>query len=132
DSAAFPLVDAIANYVYDRAAGRENADAAFDEALANVARRREEGAQRVDADRANRASREWLLTRPTAAYAGAYENAEYGRVEVSASGDTLTVRNGALHSIAEPFTRPDSIRVELIPFSGMPILFLGDGPSPEA
>lgn len=131
-SAAFPLVDAIANYVYDRTAGREDADTAFDEALANVARRREQGAERVHADRANRASREWLLTRPKAAYAGVYENAEYGRIEVSVSGDTLTVRNGVLHAIAEPFTQPDSIRVELIPFTGMPIMFLGDGPAPEA
>mgnify|MGYP001315923541 CR=1 FL=1 len=131
-SAAFPLPDAVANYIYDRTAGRDDADARLDAAIEAMVRARDEGIQRVEADRANRASREWTLTRPRAAYAGAYENDRFGRIEVSAEGETLNVRFGVLRSVAEPFTRPDSIRVELVPYSGSVMLFAGDGDTPEA
>lgn len=131
-SAAFQLPDAIANYVYDRTAARDDAGARLDAAIEAMVRERDEGIQRFEADRANRAARQWTLTRPRAAYAGAYENDRFGRIEVSAEGETLTVRNGVLRSVAEPFTRPDSIRVELVPYSGTAMLFAGDGATPEA
>jgi hypothetical protein len=34
--------------------------------------------------------------------------------------------------MAEPFTRPDSIRLELVPGMGIAALFRGEGPVPEA
>src|SRR5690606_36484694 len=35
------------------------------------------------------------------------------------------------HAVAEPFTQPNSIRVELIPGQGEPILFTGHGDQPD-
>ncbi len=132
DTASFTLVDAIASYVYDLTGGRDDAATRYDEALAGLVRRRDEGIQRSQADRANRAGREWQLTRPKPAYAGAYENPEWGRVEIAATETELAMRYGVLHAVAEPFTRPDSIRVELVPGMGIPVLFTGEGPAPDA
>lgn len=131
-SAAFPLVDAIANYIYDRTGGRADADSRLDAAIDAMVRGRDEGIQRIESDRANRAGRQWTLTRPRAAYAGAYESGRFGRIEIAAEGEALHVRFGVLRSVAEPFTRPDSIRVELVPYSGTVMLFAGEGAVPEA
>jgi hypothetical protein len=87
---------------------------------------------RAAADRAARGEREWLLTRPIGAYAGVYENETWGRIEVESSASGLAVSYGVLHAAAEPFTRPDSIRLELVPGMGVPMLFVGEGPSPQA
>lgn len=123
---------AIANYVYDRTGGYADAETRFNTALADVAARRDQIAERIAADRANRAARPWTLTRPRAAYAGAYENDAWGRIEVAADGDALNLRFGVLRATAEPFTRPDSLRVEFVPGSGAVVDFGGDEPIPAA
>ena len=125
------LTDALANYVYDRTLGAADADQRFDEALANVVARKDRLAAAISADRANRASRPWTLSRAPSAYAGAYESDAWGRIEVAVQGARFEIRHGALHSTAEPFTQPDSIRVELVPGRGEPIHFEGDGVRPS-
>jgi CubicO group peptidase (beta-lactamase class C family) len=132
DSVTADMVDAIANLIYDRTAGRSDAQARFDAALDDVVADRDRQIARAAADRAARAEREWLLTRPIDAYAGVYENQTWGRIEVEASASGLAVSYGVLHAVAEPFTRPDSIRLELVPGMGVPMLFIGEGPSPQA
>lgn len=123
--------DAVANFIYDRVLGAEDAAQRFDAALADGVTRRTRSVTAITTDRANRASRQWTLTRPRDAYAGAYESPAWGRIDVTAEGDTLRVRYGALQATAEPFTQPNSIRVELVPGQGEPLLFEGDGEQPS-
>lgn len=125
------LTDAIANYIYDRTGGADDAQQRFDEALANVAARRDRMAAAISTDRANRATRTWTLTRARTAYAGAYESEAWGRIEVAAQGERLHLRQGALQALAEPFTQPDSVRVEFVPGRGEPIQFEGGGERPD-
>lgn len=130
NTVASQLTDAVANFVYDRTAGRADAQSAFDAKINELIRRRDQFFERVRADRANRAGRAWTLTRPRAAYAGAYENERFGRIEISAAGEALDVAFGVMHARAEPFTAPDSIRVELLPLSGEPMVFEGPESGP--
>jgi CubicO group peptidase (beta-lactamase class C family) len=133
DSGVSPVfTDAVANFVYDRSAGRDDAVSAFDAKLEALVQRRDQLFQRITANRAERAARPWTLTRAKQAYAGAYENRQFGRMEITADGDHLNVSYGVLHSTTEPFTQPDSIRVELLPNSGEAIVFQGDGAQPNA
>lgn len=133
DSALSPVfTDAVANFVYDRSAGRADAVSAFDAKLDAMLQRRDQLFQRITENRAERAQRTWTLSRPKPAYAGAYENERFGRMEVNTSGDRLDVSFGVLHSAAEPFTATDTIRVELLPNSGEPITFQGAGSQPES
>jgi CubicO group peptidase (beta-lactamase class C family) len=127
----FGLIHALANYVYDKT-GYQDADARFASALEGAASQRANLIPRLAADRANRAARAWTLTRPRPAYAGAYENEAFGRIEIAAEGEILTLRFGVLRAAAEPFTRPDSLRVEFVPGMGSAIAFEGEDAAPAA
>lgn len=124
------ITDAVANFVHDRMLGAADAAQVFDAALVAGADRRTRAIAAITGDRANRASRSWTLTRPREAYAGVYESDAWGRIEVTAQGEALHVRFGVLQSVAEPFTQPNSIRVELVPGQGEPILFEGEDGQP--
>jgi CubicO group peptidase (beta-lactamase class C family) len=122
--------DIVANFVYDRTAGRADATSTFDAKLDELVARRDQLHERIRVDRASRASRVWTLTRARSTYAGAYENERLGRIDVAPDGEGFDVRFGVLRSRAEPFTQPDSIRVELVPLSGEPIAFEGPSAAP--
>ena len=124
------LTDAVANYVYDRTAGRKDALTAFNMKIEDLIARRDRYYARVTLERTERAKRVWNLTRPSSDYAGSYENEKYGRIEIVAEGIGLRVNYGVMHAIAEPFTEPDTMYVELMPSSGEPITF--EGPSLSA
>lgn len=117
------IVDAIANYVYDRSANRTDADAKFDEKIAAVVALVERSKSRIAADRTTRASRPWALTRPHADYAGRYMSDALGTMDIVVSGQEIEVRAGIMHASATAFTEPDSIRVELTPGQGWVITF---------
>ena len=126
------IVNHVANYLYDRFASAPDADAVFERGVAEVIERRDTMGPRLLEMAAGRAARPWLLSRPMAAHAGRYANDDYGTMEIVPSGDALEVRFGVLHAVATPFTRPDSIRVELEPGAGRSIQFAGDGPTPDS
>ncbi len=121
--AGFRLADLLANYIYDRLAGRDDAETAYKEALAALVARMAGIEGRARANAAEREARGWTLTRPRADYAGTYENELFGVFEIAADGETFDVSIGNLHSRAEPYTGPDQIRVELVPGNGEPIAF---------
>ncbi|MGZ5986795.1 MAG: serine hydrolase domain-containing protein [Caulobacteraceae bacterium] len=125
---AFWMVDALANYIYDRTAGRADAASRYDEAL----RRVDAGRTRLAKQIAERASRPSMLSRPPEAYAGVYENDQWGRIVVTADGRALKARYGVMHATAEPYTMKDSVRIELAPGSGDVVVFQGDGAAPDA
>ncbi len=129
---AAPVVDAIANYVYDRARDRDEAMRRYEAALTQIVARRDQMVAAISRDRANRAKRPWRLKRPRDAYAGVYESDIFGRVDVTLEGEDIHLRCGVLHSVAEPYTQPESIRVEITPGSGSVVQFEGSGAEPDA
>lgn len=65
-------------------------------------------------------------------YAGVYENADWGRIEVTAEDRTLRVTCGALRALAEPLDEPDAVWVELEPGEGTVLQFEGSGDEPDS
>jgi CubicO group peptidase (beta-lactamase class C family) len=117
------LIEAVATYVYDRLANHPAATATLAAAVAAIVERHAQSRARIAIERTARAARPWTLTRPRAAYAGRYTHAQFGTIAVAAEGDTLHVRHGILRAVAEPFTKPESIRVELVPGRGETMIF---------
>ena len=124
EDAGFLFVDIAAAYVYDwfadgpAAAGR-NADQA-------IARLAEQAAHQIEARKAAlaaRAARPWRLSLPPAAYRGRFCNTDYGTLMLGGSGSALEAKMGLLRATAEPFTAPDSARVELVPGQGEVLQF---------
>ncbi len=129
---AFPIVDAIANYVYDHAIDRDEAARRFDDALKGTATKARQTTVARAADRTKRAKRPWTLTQPREAYVGSYESDVFGSVDVNLDGDAMHLRCGVLHCVAEPFTQPNSVRVEITPGSGSVAQFQLIGGKPIA
>lgn len=124
-----PLIDAIADFVYDRTAGRTDARSTFNARVMSLVTDRDRYAERIAADRARRAAREWKLPRGFAGYAGRYRDEAFGDIEIHASAKGLDVAFGVMHAAAEPGAEADVIRVELVPGSGERISFV-DSPQP--
>ncbi|MBU1348229.1 MAG: serine hydrolase [Alphaproteobacteria bacterium] len=126
DAFAGDLADLVANYAYDWFAGLPDIEAVYDGKLADLAltrdRRRTGLAQSLEA----RAQRPRTLSLPNAAYSGDYVSQAYGTLTVREAGDRLEAAIGVQHALAENFTAPESLRVELTPFSGEVIVFTLD------
>ena len=106
--------DAVAERTLEGAAALRSG---FDRYLAHGAR-----------EAAQRAERTWQLSLPAAAYAGTYADPDSGTLVVEHDPEAgLAVRFGRLQSAAEPFTDPESARVELIPGRGEGIRFELEG-----
>jgi CubicO group peptidase (beta-lactamase class C family) len=124
----FLFVDVAAAYVYDwHLLGRDAADRNAAEAVARLETLATKQAHTKAADLARRRARTWRLSLPPAAYRGRYCNDDLGTLTIAGRGDALEARIGVLHAIAEPFTDPDSARVELVPNSGQALLFVTAG-----
>lgn len=119
----FFYADILAVWIYDRLAGKTGGAADSDAVLADLEARRDGMKASLLKGRAERAGRQFMLTRPESAYAGIYENDLYGTVEVENDAAGLTVRNGNLMSLAEPYPRQDALRVEMVPGRGETIRF---------
>jgi CubicO group peptidase (beta-lactamase class C family) len=124
EGAGYLLVDIAAAYAYrwfqaGPEAARREADERVEQLIAQAQRRR----QGIADDRTRRASRPWRLSLPRAAYSGRYCNADYGTLTIASDEERMAVRMGAIDTLAEPFTEPDSIRLELIPGEGRPYQF---------
>lgn len=112
-------------YIYDYFGDRENLDEFYSDRLNDLGDKIENIYQRIRESRAERAKRTWELELPFADYAGDYHHDYLGTIQVrNPEENDLTVKFGNLHSPpAEPFPRPNSIRVELIPGSGNVLQF---------
>lgn len=127
DLVAGELVDLVANYVYDRFAGRPDLEAHYDNELAALLARRDKRLKGLAASRAERAARPWSLQRPINAYVGAYENSAMGRIDIAEKDGRMVVKAGVMSSLADAATDPESVRVELIPHTGRTIRFEAPG-----
>ncbi|HEX7153770.1 MAG TPA: DUF3471 domain-containing protein [Thermoanaerobaculia bacterium] len=63
------------------------------------------------------------LTKAAPSYAGTFENELYGTLTLRAEGDKLRAAMGRLSAELEPYTEPETARVELIPGTGEVLRF---------
>jgi CubicO group peptidase (beta-lactamase class C family) len=129
---ALGVINAIANYVYDRTGGYADAEQRLQAALDSAVTGYQAASRRIVADHASRANLPLALARPRAAYAGRYVHPQWGHIDVDVAGDTLSVTCGALRATAEPHGKPDALWVELEPGEGNILEFEGDGAAPAA
>lgn len=127
DLLAGDLVDLVANYAYDRFAGRPDLEAHYENELAVLTARRDRRLKGLAGSRAERAARPWSLRLPTKAYVGVYRNPAMGRLAVVEQGGRMVIRAGVMASPAEPASEPESVRVELIPVTGQTVRFEAPG-----
>lgn len=125
DLFAGDLADVVANYVYDRLAGRPDLGAAYDIELATLVDRRDRKRAAVATARAERSARPWRLSRSMASYVGTYVNPAMGSLSITTAEGQMTVSIGVLSAIAEAYIDPESVRVELVPFQGDVVTFKG-------
>ena len=72
----------------------------------------------------NMSQRKWQLSLAKSAYQGSYQHPEFGQININHNDqDQLVVSWGQTHSVATAFTKPETMRVELIPNSGEIIAF---------
>jgi CubicO group peptidase (beta-lactamase class C family) len=123
DAFAGELADLVANYAYDWFAGMPDVDAVYDGKLGELVVRRDRRREGLAGNLAARAQRPRTLSRTNAAYVGDYVNAAYGTLSVREDGDGLRLSIGVQSAMAENFTDPESLRVELTPYSGQIVVF---------
>ena len=123
DLLAGSFSDAVANFVYERSAGRAQAHANFNAKLDQLIEMKSKFHTHIAADQAKRRARAWTLTSPISAYAGRYENQDFGRMEITVEAQALRVQFGALSALATQAVEPNAIRVELVPNTGESIEF---------
>ncbi|MBU1538514.1 MAG: beta-lactamase family protein [Alphaproteobacteria bacterium] len=131
DVLAGGLADVVANYVYDWRAARPDLEAFYDAAVAGLVDRRDQGRAAIARQQAERAARPSMLSRPLSVYAGTYESPQLGTVRVAERDGAMIVSMGVMEAVAESFTQPETVRVELAPMQGQVIQFGGDGEAPD-
>jgi len=125
---ALPLIDFIAASIYDRLLDKPEAGAAYDRGLAELKTALDHGRARYAAAVQERAKRPWMLRHPNAAYAGVYENPDWGTLRIEQRDGKLVASLAHLSSVLEAFTQPETARIELVPGNGDVLRFtFGDG-----
>lgn len=109
------LADMLAAYAYDWWLQTENLEVDYTRQLQETLTAYENRKQRIVAEAAQRAKREWQLTKPFTDYAGKYRNDLLGTIEIVAKEKALAVRMGFMNTVATPFTEKDTIRVVMAP-----------------
>jgi CubicO group peptidase (beta-lactamase class C family) len=109
------LADMLAAYGYDWWLQTENLEADYAKQLQETFTRFENLRQGIAAEAAQRAKRQWQLTKPFADYAGKYRNDLLGTMEIVAKENALAVRLGSMNTVATPYTEKDTIRVVMLP-----------------
>jgi CubicO group peptidase (beta-lactamase class C family) len=117
------VADLVAAYIYDRVMKKPDLEAKYVARSAEMRKLNDEQWQRIAADVEKRSKRAPTLTRDPAAYVGIYENPQYGKLSIVKDGNVLRATIGQLSARLEPFTAPDTARVELIPGSGQVVKF---------
>lgn len=94
-------------------------DAALDDLVTRLPMFRE----RMHSELAKRAAREWTLARPLDRYTGTFVSPLYGTITITETSGQLRVSAGNLACTAEPYTKAECARVELVPGTGRVIGF---------
>ena len=122
------VVNTLATYAYDWWLQKENKfDSIYQARWKALLNWHEASLRARAADLENRAKRVSQLSKPIDAYTGSFYNDAYGKIRVQKEGHDLVVSMGNMKCISTPYTRPETVRVELIPGTGEPLTFK-DGP----
>ena len=121
--------DLIANYAYDLMLGKEGADETAQKSLDTWTKRKAGLEGQIKGRRAKQATRTRQLSMENAAYVGTYTNDLVGAITVSETSEgNLKLSFGNMVAEAENFTKPETVRIELVPGSGKIVQFkLDDG-----
>src|ERR1043165_2170671 len=111
------LADKIDSGIYDRLLGKPMP------AVAELKETFDKRKKALIEEIGKRAQRTWTLKHPNAAYVGRYENPRFGTIAIEERGGKLYATLAKLHSVLEPFTEPETARVELVPGGGEVLLF---------
>ena len=109
------LADMLAAYAYDWWLRTENFEADYEKQVQDTVKAYESRKQGIATEAAQRAKREWQLTKSFTDYAGEYTNDLLGTIEIIAKEKGLAVRMGNINTVATPFTQKDTIRVVMLP-----------------
>ena len=112
----------LATYAYDRLLGKDTQEN-YSRQLQELSDRYGKMKQQMISSFKSRASRTSQLTRPLPDYTGRYSNDMLGNIDISVDGNTLRVRMGYLNIASTPFTKKETIRVEMTPGEGEVIEF---------
>jgi len=126
-SVATQLTDIIADFVYDRSAGRGDAGTIFETRLARLIIARDRYFATVEEDRLARRARAGRLRHPLSTYLGRFRNDAFGEITVSAKQDSLDIGFGVMRSTAEAASENETVCVEFIPLQWEEISFGADG-----
>lgn len=116
-----PVTQLITSYAYDRLLGKSTD---YTAKLAKVRADLDVRKSETAADTAQRAQRQSQLRHEPAAYAGRYENALYGTMEIEQRDGKLHASIGSMRAELEPYTEPETARVELDPAAGEVLRFV--------
>ena len=121
------LADLFATFAYDWWLGKPDVETKYAAMAEPFPGMVEQQQGRIAADLARRAERQWTLSAPLEAYTGTYVSLLYGTLTITIEEGVLAARIGNLHAVSTPYTAPNTIRVEFVPFRGEVIGFeLGD------
>jgi CubicO group peptidase (beta-lactamase class C family) len=112
----------LGTYAYDRLLGTDTNEN-YAKQLRELADRYGKMKQQMTTSFRNRASRTTQLSRPLTDYVGRYSNDLLGNIDIVALENTLGVRMGNVNVVSTPFTKKDTIRVEMTPGEGEVIEF---------
>jgi hypothetical protein len=115
DALGARLADMLAAYAYDWWLQTENFEADYAKQVQDTLKSYETRKQGIAAEAAQRAKREWQLTKPFSDYAGKYVNDLAGTIEIVPMEKALRVRMGYMNAVATPYTDKDTIRVVMLP-----------------
>jgi CubicO group peptidase (beta-lactamase class C family) len=116
--------DVIATCAYDLLLGRPGVNARCAAERERMVRGMDEWRQRVREDLARRAARPPTPDERKPFFVGTYESEMMGTLQVRLRENReLWATLGNLSARMDPFTRPDALRVELMPGSGQPVQF---------
>lgn len=124
----------IISYAYDRLLGKPNVESEHAEKLATMRGELDTQKARVAASAQQRAQRPWQLRHEHSAYVGRYEHPLFGTMTIEERDGKLYASIGAMRSVLEAYTEPETARVELNPGSGevLRFAFTSGGPRPDA
>jgi len=126
------LRDLIAAYAYDVLLGKPDVDAAYVAHLAKLRTDTNTSRDAIRADLEKRRQRPPSLQRAQSTYAGRYVSDNFGALTIREDAGTLRASLGRLDAVLEPFTEPDTARVELIPGTGEVLRFVFETPDRPA
>ncbi len=130
--AGYYLMHLIMGYAYDAYLQPEGWQKKYEDTKNGLISQLGTQLKRINKGIADRAKREWTLTRPFKDYSGTYTNDIVGTIKIKGSKKQIEVSMGNMHCIATPYTKENTIRVELVPGSGDVIEFVMDNGKAKA